>query len=560
MTPQTQTKAFLFVNKDSKSKFLSRGDDKQHEIGKHVQKWRQEKKHIALRVHPGSAIKVARSGWSKVQSSSQNCASRPSISPESLEKWPVEVDQKSTILSTNTVAGSCVDPFDCIPINLTSEVQQILQYFLRYTITASHNYRLELLPPQLRQHRHRFALNLGVKRCLFDKRHMFSLLTVAAARMKIVSGVQLAPTSSSEYFMAIAIPYLRDHLLAASSPTGVDSQTIFDIYWLAVSELYTANLAGVESHLKILAQLARFLNLADPFDDQLFESINVLDVLLSIETGRLPSLPLTWRPPSVPAERFNQIQAEVTQMCLQGSSPHSSVSSPDITAAQATDAIVLAPPSPGESLNSASIMVNMRMGHAFEQMLLQISLPQGFLTIVHDILHAVDVAKFIMFSEKATKAEAEWLCKEGYAATHRLLSLSSDNATPTDDRFSEAVRLSFIVMMSFILTRLTWRTGQLNAARLRQAILGIRNERPYHNEEHKGVLLWMYATGALAANDDSEDESWFMQEGAWMAVLLDLRTCHEICNHLSRYLFLPALQERHVRKISRFIKEQVYLS
>jgi hypothetical protein len=74
---------------------------------------------------------------------------------------------------------------------------------------------------------------------------MFSLLTVVVARMKMVSGVQLTRQNSPEYFIASAIPHLREHLLAASSSAALDSQTIFDIYWLAVSELYAVNTAGV---------------------------------------------------------------------------------------------------------------------------------------------------------------------------------------------------------------------------------------------------------------------------------------------------------------------------
>jgi hypothetical protein len=196
MSCQHQPAAFLFVNKDRTSRSLSRGDDNRHEIGKHIQQWRQGNKHQALRINAGPALKIARHGWSKNQSSARDGPSRrPGISGEA-QRDPGAISLELKISTTNTIAGSCIDPFDCIPVDLNPEVQQILQYFLRYTIIASHTYRFKILPPQLRQHRHRFAFNLRVKRCLFDKRHMFSLLTVAAAWMKMVSGVQLARRNS----------------------------------------------------------------------------------------------------------------------------------------------------------------------------------------------------------------------------------------------------------------------------------------------------------------------------------------------------------------------------
>jgi hypothetical protein len=85
------------------------------------------------------------------------------------------------------------------------------------------------------------------------------------------------------------------------------------------------------------------------------------------------------------------------------------------------------------------------------------------------------------------------------------------------------------------------------------------NEWAYYGEQQKGILLWIYVTGTLAADDGSEDELWFIWEGALMAISLGLRIYHEICNHLSRHLFLRTLEERNVKKISRFIKEQADL-
>jgi hypothetical protein len=67
-------------------------------------------------------------------------------------------------------------------------------------------------------------------------------------------------------------------------------------------------------------------------------------------------------------------------------------------------------------------MVGLRMGEALEQAIKQIPLPIRLLETINDILQAVSVAKFVMLSENATKTEAEWLCKEGNAITHRLLS------------------------------------------------------------------------------------------------------------------------------------------
>jgi hypothetical protein len=87
-------------------------------------------------------------------------------------------------------------------------------------------------------------------------------------------------------------------------------------------------------------------------------------------------------------------------------------------------------------------------------------------------------------------------------------------------------------------------------------MFGFSDEWAHYGEEQKGILLWMYVTGALAAGDGSEDEFWFIREGALAAISIGLRTYHELYDHLSQHLLLHTLQEG---KVSRFIKEQVYL-
>jgi hypothetical protein len=119
---------------------------------------------------------------------------------------------------------------------------------------------------------------------------------------------------------------------------------------MAVSELYAVKTAGVESYLRILGQLVIFLNFDDPFDEQLFESINILGLLESIETGRPSILPLTWRRPPIRAERMKRIQTEVDQIQHQGSSPRSSVSGSDPSTSTTIDAIILVLPSPADRL------------------------------------------------------------------------------------------------------------------------------------------------------------------------------------------------------------------
>jgi hypothetical protein len=136
--------------------------------------------------------------------------------------------------------------------------------------------------------------------------------------------------------------------------------------------------------------------------------MNVLGLLVSIETGRPSFLPLTWRRPPITVERMKRIQTKVDQMRRQGSSPCSSVSGSDPSTSPTIDGIVLAPPSPADRLSSASVMVDLCMGEALEQATKQIPLPVGLLETINDILHAVSVAKFVVLSENATKTEAEW--------------------------------------------------------------------------------------------------------------------------------------------------------
>ena len=335
MVSKPQPSTLLFINKDQQSDSLSNNKgDKSTSIQRHAQRWRaqrlRERRAEALR-KSSAAIRVAGSGWQSGGHESQeqrpaNSAQKPSKSEDD-EKvkelasamksevglsvvepvfWYLRHEEDYKILTANFSEGDCIDPFNCTALPTDHEIQSILQYYLKFSIPAT--YSAEQLPKDHPKsslsmiHRHAPAVKKGVNGALFNKMHMYALLTATAGRMKYVSRVRLDRHNSAELFMEQAIQHLRVYLKSHKDAV-VDKQVILDVFFLCVCEWYLQNYSAALTHLSAVGHMMKSLDLSSKFDQYIEETARYNDVFLSVETATPPIFSLTWDTPALAPTR-----------------------------------------------------------------------------------------------------------------------------------------------------------------------------------------------------------------------------------------------------------------
>jgi hypothetical protein len=535
----------LFINKGQESASFSRNKDAEAAIiNSHAQRWRnqqiRQQKNEALRSKGAAARKVATSGWRLKQAENKSAPLSSRIqTPEEEDQdladtLRLKADLRAVepirrhsshaedyqIMQANFSEGDCIDPFSVTAVPIGKEVQSILQYYLALSIPAT--YKAETLPkghPKSSlslMHRHSPTVRAVVHGALFNKMHMYALLTATAGRMKYVSRVELPKNNGAEVFMQKAIVCLRIYLQSCTD-TLVDKQVIMDVFFLCVCEWYLQNYGAALIHLDAVGHMMKSLDLTSTFDQYIQETACHNDVFLSIETSTPPLFPLTWDVPPLTAARWVQIHAELSAF-------------PEYH----------------------------RMGGGFIGILSQHIFSPAMETILTELMIWTDAAQYTWICKTATKVDAEWMSRKGKAMLHRLLSILAispkDVTVPASRRKEECCRFVLIILLSYISTQMAWRSGKMNMVRLQKALWSV--DRDWGSESLNQMLLWVLVCGAFAA-EGTTDEEWFVSRALRVARVLDIGDYNALLDVMCKFFYSRKLQDGSIYKLAgRIVKEE----
>ena len=556
-TTQKPTK-FLFVNKDEGSASLSNSRyDKESAINQHVQKWRtQRRRHSRRLLQPSTSRSLSNVDLSlKVKLSPSTLPSKPttplvtpseessitlepqaSISSSTLDssddaptdsgESDGEHDSKAErlpfLFQANFEEGDAVDPFNTTAIRLDGNIQSILQYYLAFSVpskernfnqtrTRSNTWRLDEVLPAVKE---------VVHGCLFNKTHMYALLTATSARMEEVSHVNLRRKNSARWFMNKALKHVRGYL-ESKSDIAMDKQIILDIFYLMVCEWYLQDYDAALTHMKAVGKLLRTLDSKSPFDQFIWETVRYNDIFLSVETATPPLFPLTWDG-AMPAERRSFISQQL------------------------------------ESLKSYR-----RMGRGFTDPAQNWIFSFEMNTIIFELVPWMDVAQYTWRFRAADRRDSEWVCSKGQALLHRLLSCAAPDLqalhTSAKSRYEECCRLILIICVSYTTTQMAWRSAPMNLARLKIALHGI--DRSWDSVALDCMLLWILLTAAFIG-ENTENEAWFLERAEHVARNLKITTYDQIHELMSQYFYSCRMEQGTLRKLLSRLgsEEEAYLS
>ncbi|OQV03138.1 hypothetical protein CLAIMM_08223 [Cladophialophora immunda] len=342
--------------------------------------------------------------------------------------------------------------------------------------------------------------------------HMLSLLTATAARMEEVSKKTISHHHTARNLMTRAIPHIRRHLQLFPDLI-LDKQVILDIFYLGACEWYLDDHESARTHQRAAGNLINSLDPRLPFDAFVKETIVYNDIFLAVEMGRKPLLVRDWDATPLGSQRRQHISqslsANVPQCCL----------------------------------GRGFLDPNQNDIFRFEMNLILCSL-----------IPWIDVGRHALQTRILTVEDSEWICSKGQAMLHDLLlsvtipNFESENKSPSRAR-EECVRLSLIIVMSFVSTQMSWRSGKVNASRVWKILDS--NGGSWGSQAHNQMKLWVIVTCILAASEDDELEDWLLNAAVDTSKDLGLTTYDELHQAMSAYLYSPRFQHNILLEIAR---------
>jgi len=99
-----------------------------------------------------------------------------------------------------------------------------------------------------------------------------------------------------------------------------------------------------------------------------------------------------------------------------------------------------------------------------------------------------------------------------------------------------------IILLSFVVTQMGWRSGKINALRLRKCLDAADQDDSWGSPALDDMRFWVLVSGALGISDEPELEKWYLDYAARVATRLGLKTRDDMCETLSTYLYSPRFQ------------------
>ncbi|KAF4345641.1 hypothetical protein FBEOM_406 [Fusarium beomiforme] len=476
----------LFVNKDSRSTFLSRSQDGEHAfILSHAQRHRRR----------GSS----RQTWSR--HTSQFALKQQENTTTSESSGPVPISR--AISPSNN--GS--DPFHSTIVALDAGNHAMLRF--TFGQGAKLTFMAEAFAPsalvQLHtQMRHELAINQRLKRCVEDEALMYSTLAYGSCCQGWMGGI-VERKRSPQYLMQKALKAVQRRL-EDTRETQIDNWLVLSIYGLAITEFWTdrpglwkrcpdmfAALMGTPKreisasrvHLNALIRLVDNAGGWNQFDPYVLESTILLDKFLALTEFKTPLLPLTWDPITI---------------------------------------------TPGH--------VESTVANGLGQDLLVKTVSLDLYILLQDIVSYMKYAvNYWSGTERQANIESNLFLKL-QALIYRLLNLQG------------LVKLDNCICLTTLVFQLsiTQYHGSQVAARtliprLRQAIVEARF---WEDEVGEDLRFWCLYTGAMAA-EASPDKDWFISMIQWFCLpSVNEYQAREI---LGRYLFLPDRQGEQLSRL-----------
>ena len=521
------------------------------------------------KAHPSSTITPP--------DSTSTSSSPPSTDPPTQEVVPhdngnndndgdefTDEDGESLILANpvyraNFTSYDCVDPFESIPIQITSQVHAVLQYLLRVYTYSGNNYKLAYMPPHLRATMPQFPIRSVVQRSVYKKHHLYSVMAAMTARMKHVF-YERSPYGDPQHIRTLAVRHLRAELVSSARTGTVDKQTMLDLLWLAVSEIQYGYFDEARNHLVIVSKLYHLLDLNEYLDRWISETAAHVDNQLALTTGQRPVLQYDFDPGPLLPERMSMLKMEARRLLAFGSPNPLRLLVPR------------APQGLTDAIADLAATLDLRMGSRFTFGLKIGTFTGKLAKIVSDLVDCIEIAKVIWLSPLAVCFDAEWLCRKARAVLRALLVLSPERSVGPIDLYSkctENARICLMILMTHACTMIGFQTAKSNVKRLQVAStnaleywcpaigwtddcrpLEADKRLPRFQDTQAGFVLWAMFTGIWSAAGGPEEE-WFMDRALNISRYFGYRTYDDLHGHMAQYLYSMSLQESGLRETAR---------
>ena len=490
-----KTSTFLFVDNDVLRISSPKAEkaSSRFAVNSHVQRWRAEE---SKRNKDGISRR-------KVQ---------PSNPFKGVLSWRLKAPQVRRNPQSARYSGALlvhqIHPFASTDIQLDVESSGILQYFAsKWTPSACKCIEgfqttlctwpgIETIPKSLGNKSS--SMDETIRRCLFDKMHMYALLATSTGRMKYVTRDHLKRVDLPEFYMANAIRMLRAYLEKCQT---FDPQCILDLFFLCSFETYARNYEGARLYLRIIRDVAgKFLGGIDTIEEHVRKLCWNADLRLAFILGTPPIFQLTWDPGPLLNDH-----PECSWTCPQSATKRRS---------------------------TASVLDRLRT----------ISSPP-LDAILEDLLECAEAMRALL-AEK-NDINRHHIMDRASALLYRLISLSTTrNQSTAEEQREGCCRQALILWTWNILigsvsssTRAAnaqhlERMTPLHGARLKQAIYNTYSISDDCWSDHSDVLFWILILGITVAGYE-EDREWFLKEIRRLAITLEVWNVEQ----LSRILF-----------------------
>lgn len=533
---------FLFINKDARdaqSGSLSRNENKASSINRQAQRWvartTRRRRAAALQTQSASTRRIAQLGWQKREADTKGEATSSILTAKHTKTASDTAPRNQLRLySANFSDGDGVDPFASTPVRMNKEIHGFLQYYISYSILTA--FKGEVVGEE-----HLLQIPgplpaVIVQRSLKNETHMYALLTATAAHMNRITSTTLAGQKADKKYMAAAIRSLRMFLGSLNTQKRIDPQFVLDVLFLSNAERCWGNEEAALTHLRVLRQLTKLLNMSLTSDRYVYQMVCDADVFLSVETATRPLFALSWDPGVISGSRKALIGYELDQ-ALSQRRVHIRRAFMGTTAATASQAVNF----------------KQRMGIGFIDALAAGIFSTTVHAIVSDLVQTIDVAMYSSICPSATEADAVWVHKKTTALAHRLLSLGDLGKSALDDSNltgapeghivsltpgqEECCRLALIILLTYIPSTVASRSFTKNAARLQLAISGLV-DLSWGSRIADEILLWVLVTG-LAVVLDRPEEEWFTSRVVQVAWELGMHDLAGLRDFMWRFLYRP---------------------
>jgi hypothetical protein len=533
MTQTHQPATFLFINKDAtdaQSGSLSRSQRDTSSINRQAQRWTasrtRKRRVVALQSQSASTKKIAQLGWQKREADTEEgpVSGTPTADTPSPEIVPRNQLQ---LYSANFSEGGAVDPFASTPARLDKEVHKLLQYYMSYSILTA--FKGEVVGKDHLLQTPGTLPGAIVHRSFTSEVHYYALLTATAAHMNriAVAGQQL-----ENRYMAPAIRSLRLFLGSLDTQKSIDPQIVLDVLFLSNAERCRQNDDVALTHLRVLQQLTKLLNLSLAFDRYVYEMVCDPDVFLAVETASPPIFALSRDPGVISSSRKTLIDHEINL----------ALSRRPVDARRGFLG--------AETWQSAKF--KQCMGGGFIDSLDAGLFSTEMRSIISDLVQMLDMAMYSSICPSATEADAVWVHKKTTALAHRLLSVEvvgrsarehnhsagtvENHVISLTHRQEECCRLALIILLTYLPSTVARHSVNMNTVRLQMAFSVL--DLSWGSILADEVLLWILVTGLFVALDQPEEE-WFVSNAVQVASQLGIHDFTGLHKFMWRYFHRP---------------------